>query len=158
MQKKVLLIFSIIFFIMALLLFFKIGSINLIWAVVFAFPMLLIADLCYVTLPITIPVLFGLSIYSVVKKDYQKFNYAFEILLIVITCGIINFIIDRLLNNIVYVSATPCYRVFGLMFLLCAFVFGIIKLREFKDNRVYIWTFVPMIFFYMLFEVIKAAE
>lgn len=158
MLKKVFIIFSILFIMMAILLLFNVNHLNLIWATIFALPVIFIADLCFLSLPVTVPAVLGLSIYSIVKKDYEKYNYAFEILLIIISCGIFNFAIDSLLSNYFYVQVTPCYRVYWLVFLLCTFILGIIHLRKFKDNRVYLWTFVPFLVFYMLYEVIKAAE
>ena len=142
----------------ALLLIFKVVTIQMLWALIFALPVLFFADLCFLSLPITIPSVLALSTYTLIKKDYQKYNYAYEILLVVVSTGIINYVIDKMLDNANYVNLTHCYRVYWLMLLLSMFIVAIINLAKFKDNRVYLWTFVPLIVFYMFFEIIKAAE
>ena len=96
--------------------------------------------------------------YTLIKRDYEKFNSAYEIILIMITVGIINCEIDWILNLKHYVMNTNCLRLYWYTLLLILFIYGIMYVSRKKDTRLYLLIYGAFILFYLTYKVISAFE
>ena len=121
MSKKLLITISSILFLL-LITAVVCFSFETVWAIVVILPILVLADLCFFTLPVTIPLLGGLTTYSLIKKDYTKFNELYEILLIMIYTGFINMKVDQLLGNPDYFEQGCFWRLYWLVFVLLVLI------------------------------------
>ena len=159
LQKKITIAgISLFIIICSLLLAFKVVTFYILWSIIIILPILIASDICFATLPITIPILFGMTGYTLIKRDYEKFNSAYEIILIMITVGIINCEIDWILNLKHYVMNTNCLRLYWYTLLLILFIYGIMYVSRKKDTRLYLLIYGAFILFYLTYKVISAFE
>jgi hypothetical protein len=68
-------------------------------------PFYAFVELSFYLLPITILGAFWIFGYSLVKKEYQKYAKHLEILLFLITSGVLNFFVEKLLKKTTYFNA-----------------------------------------------------
>lgn len=159
LQKKIAFALGAIFLLTCILLVaFKVITIYILWTILFILPILFVADICYLILPITIPVLLGLSGYTLAKKNYEKFNTIYEVLIVMVITGIINAEIDWVLSIKNYVMHTSCLRLYWLAYFALAMICSCMYVAKKKDSRLYLLIYVAMIIFYLLYKVIESIE
>lgn len=158
-QKKAAIIAGLIFLLIsALLLFFKVVTFTVLWSIIVVLPILFMADICFATLPITIPLFLGMACYTLIKKEYEKLNSWYETILLMITTGIINSEIDGILNYKKYLDESNGLRLYWFLFLMIAFYYGIIYISRKKDTRLYLLTYGIIFLFYMLYKILESFE
>lgn len=159
LQRKIAIALGIIFLLTCILLVaFKVITIYILWTALLILPFIFVADICYLILPITIPVFLGLSTYTLIKKNYEKFNTLYEVLSVVIVTGIVNAEIDWTLSIRNYVMQTNSLRVYWLAYFAVALICGCMYIAKKKDTRLYLWVYSTMIIFYLLYKAIESIE
>ena len=145
-------------FMLVLLLYLWGLHFNGIWSLLIIFPMLLLVDLCFFTLPVTIPALFILSAHVLIKKDYEKYIPAFNILIMAISCGILNMLTDTLMNEEKYFMEYYGWKF--ILFLLCLVLlyYSLKFISKFKDNRIHIYVYVTLLAICLLNQLINIIE
>lgn len=159
LQKKIAITaISLFVLICSLLLIFNVVTIYVLWAILFVLPIIAIADICFVTLPVTIPMFFVMIGNSLITKNYEKFNRIYEVILVMIIVGIVNYEIDSMLNMKTYIMQTRCLRVYWVAYLGVALVCGCLFTSRKKDTRLYMVTPGILIVFYLLYRFIESFE
>lgn len=159
LQKKIAIWAGLIFLLTCILLIaFKVTTIYILIAAFFLLPLIFVADVCFVTLPLTIPAFFILAGYTLVKKNYEKFCNIYEYLSIMVVVGIVNSEIDNILNMKNYITQTNCLRLYWIayfgVFLVCESLFFARK----KDTRLFISIHGVMLVFYLIYKLIESFE
>lgn len=146
-QKIILLVFLIFLLVSYLFLGF-----NSFWAVFVLTPILLSVDFCYITLPITILAMIGLSIYSHTKKDFVKFNKTYELLAFMIAIGFVDIYFEKSLVNIYGSYSFDSSKAFIYGLILAFLILNIIFITRKKDTRLFTYGFLPVFLLCLLYE------
>lgn len=153
--KKRLIVYGSLIALLFLYLFalvkMNIFSFTVLWGMLVVLPILVAVDICFVTLPITVLSVFGLSIYTLVKKDYQKFNWLYELLIMMIVLGLISYNLETLLNDYYYILSSSYIKLYWNILAVICCTLSVMFLSRIKDTRVYIATYVLTIFFHMFY-------
>ncbi len=160
--KKRLIVYGSLVALLLLYLFILIKmhifSFTVLWGLLVVLPIIVAADICFVTLPFTVITVFGLSIYTLVKKDYQKFNWLYELLVMMIVLGFFNYSLETLLNNNYYVMGVSLIKVYLNILAAVCCTLSIMFLSRIKDTRVYIATYVLAVLFHIFYLVADVVE
>lgn len=126
-------------------------SFSMLWGFFIVLPILLAVDICYFMLPLTVFSLFGLSIYTITKKDYTKFNELYKWLLIMVVVGLFNLNIEKMLDSSAYVNEGSFIKLYWNAIAAVACTLNIMFLSRIKDTRVYISTYVLAVILYVFY-------
>lgn len=149
---------ALILLIMIYLVTSQTVTIYMLYSIIMILPLLILADICFLILPLTVPILLGLSVYTLITKNYEKFNNLYLALLIMVYTGLFNWQIDNILNLKTYVIMTSGLRLYFLSFLWVLFVYGMLYISKRKDTRLYLWFYVPIVVFFLIYQIISAIE
>lgn len=126
--------------------------------IVLTFPMLFISDVCFVLFPIAIIITFLLSIYTLISKNYTKFNNLYAALYMIIVLGIINLNVDNLCNNKTFVLHSFGHRITWYIFLGFASIISLVLISKKKDTRIYLYTYAAALLMYLVYQVVNILD
>ena len=121
-------------------------------------PSIIVSDFCFYLLPLSIPLLFIISIYTLIKRDYQKFNFLYAVLLIMISLGIASGIFEAIYENSYYAYQTGEYYSYWLVFVEIIVLASILCIAKKKDTRIYLCTYVPGLIMYFTYQIINMLD
>ena len=124
----------------------------------FALAVLLITDLCFFALPYSIILVFALSLYTIIKKDYLKFNFLYMILFTIIILGITNMNIDSLYNNGPYLYNGLDIRSYWHAFCGIVLTAGVLYTFKRKDARAYVYIYTLGLLLYMTYQIVNIVD
>lgn len=153
LTKKQIVILSIV--LLFLLIAFSILGFNSFWAVFVLLPMIFCVDVCYLTLPVTVSAMVGLSIYSHVKKDFVKFNKVYEFLAFMITIGFIDIYFEKSLINIYGSYSFDPTKAFIYTLFLIFFILNIVFVTRKNDTRMFTYGFLPVFLLCLLYRYLE---
>ena len=116
-------------------------------------PVIFITDLCFFLFPCSIVLVFLLSLYTVISKNYSRFNLLYMILFVIIILGITNMNIDGLYSNKSYfyhgLDIRSCWYAF------CGIILttGIVCAFKRKDTRIYVYSYTLGLLLYITYQI-----
>ena len=118
-------------------------------------PISLCVDLCYITLPITLLAMLGLSIYSHIKKDFVKFNKIYEILAFMIAIGYMDACFEISIMSVYGSYYFDKLKIFMYILFLIFLIVNIIFIARKKDTRMFTYGFLPIFLLLVLYRYVE---
>lgn len=153
LSKKRIIIYSVVLILLAIL-FYVLGF-NSFWGLFVVFPISLFVDVCYITLPFTLLTILSLSVYSHIKKDFEKFNTLYEILAFMITIGFIDICVENAITTSYGVYEFDFSKGFVYAGFLIIAISNIIFMARKKDTRLFVYSFLPLFLLYSVYSFIN---
>lgn len=101
-------------------------------------PVILLWDLPLIFLPLAELVILILSVYSVAKKDYERFSNVYKYSLLIVIYAIITLLIDNLFKNSTLFFLEEYIKLYLYILILIFTVIFIFLVEKKKDIRYYI--------------------
>ena len=160
-DKHLLIIVSILayfFIFISILLFCKLITPLALLSMIFILPILFVTDICFILLPFSTCALLLLSLYTLIKNNFEKINFAYALLLILVTLGLINMNIESLYINNDYIYHGRDYKSWWYVFLALALCSGIIYAAKKKDSKIYLFSYTIALIFYLIYQLINILD